>query len=193
MVKKQMKIYIKNMVCPRCIMVVQSELEKSGFTPLSVSLGEVVFEKELAVNDQEIIAKTLQNVGFEIIEDQKKQGVEKVKNLIIDLVQNQNSTLKNTLSDYLSTQLDCDYKYITTLFTELEGTTIEKYFIAQKIEKVKELLVYNELTLSEIAFQLQYSSVAHLSNQFKSVTGLTPSYFKNLRADRRIPLDQVKA
>jgi AraC-like DNA-binding protein len=193
MVKKQMKIYIKNMVCPRCIMVVQSELEKSGFTPLSVSLGEVVFEKDLAVSDQEIIAKTLQNVGFEIIEDQKKQGVEKVKNLIIDLVQNQNSTLKNTLSDYLSTQLDCDYKYITTLFTELEGTTIEKYFIAQKIEKVKELLVYNELTLSEIAFQLQYSSVAHLSNQFKSVTGLTPSYFKNLRADRRIPLDQVKA
>jgi AraC-like DNA-binding protein len=116
-----------------------------------------------------------------------------VKNLIIDLVQNQNSTLKNTLSDYLSTQLDCDYKYITTLFTELEGTTIEKYFIAQKIEKVKELLVYNELTLSEIAFQLQYSSVAHLSNQFKSVTGLTPSYFKNLRSERRIPIDQVKA
>jgi AraC-like DNA-binding protein len=193
MVKKQMKIYIKNMVCPRCIMVVQSELEKSGFTPLSVSLGEVVFEKDLAVSDQEIIAKTLQNVGFEIIEDQKKQGIEKVKNLIIDLVQNQNSVLKNTLSDYLSTLLDCDYKYITTLFTELEGTTIEKYFIAQKIEKVKELLVYNELTLSEIAFQLQYSSVAHLSNQFKSVTGLTPSYFKNLRADRRIPLDQVKA
>lgn len=193
MVKKQMIIYIKNMVCPRCIMVVQSELEKSGFTPLSVSLGEVVFEKELAVSDQEIIAKTLQNVGFEIIEDQKKQGVEKVKNLIIDLVQNQNSVLKNTLSDYLSTQLNCDYKYITTLFTELEGTTIEKYFIAQKIEKVKELLVYNELTLSEIAFQLHYSSVAHLSNQFKSVTGLTPSYFKNLRADRRIPLDQVKA
>lgn len=193
MVKKQMIIYIKNMVCPRCIMVVQSELEKSGFTPLSVSLGEVVFEKELAVSCQEIIAKTLQNVGFEIIEDQKKQGVEKVKNLIIDLVQNQNSVLKNTLSDYLSTQLNCDYKYITTLFTELEGTTIEKYFIAQKIEKVKELLVYNELTLSEIAFQLQYSSVAHLSNQFKSVTGLTPSYFKNLRADRRIPLDQVKA
>ena len=119
--------------------------------------------------------------------------IKKVKNLIIDLVQNQNSALKNTLSDYLSTQLDCDYKYITTLFTELEGTTIEKYFIAQKIEKVKELLVYNELTLSEIAFQLQYSSVAHLSNQFKSVTGLTPSYFKNLRDDRRIPLDQVKA
>nr|WP_315171769.1 AraC family transcriptional regulator [uncultured Flavobacterium sp.] len=188
-----MKIYIKNMVCHRCIMVVQSELEKSGFTPLSVSLGEVVFEKELAVSDQESIAKILQNVGFEIIEDQKKQGVEKVKNLIIDLIQNHNSVLKNTLSDYLSTQLDCDYKSITTLFTELEGTTIEKYFIAQKIEKVKELLVYNELTLSEIAFQLQYSSVAHLSNQFKSVTGLTPSYFKNLRSERRIPIDQVKA
>nr|WP_315145840.1 AraC family transcriptional regulator [uncultured Flavobacterium sp.] len=188
-----MKIYIKNMVCQRCIMVVQSELEKKGFVPLDVSLGEVVFEKELSASDQEIIAKTLQNVGFEIIEDQKKQGVEKVKNLIIDLVQNQNSALKNTLSDYLSTQLDCDYKYITTLFTELEGTTIEKYFIAQKIEKVKELLVYNELTLSEIAFQLQYSSVAHLSNQFKSVTGLTPSYFKNLRSERRIPIDQVKA
>jgi AraC-like DNA-binding protein len=188
-----MTLYIKNMVCPRCIMVVQSELEKIGFKPISIALGEVVFEKELAVSDQEIIAKILQNVGFEIIEDQKKQGVEKVKTLIIDLVQNQNSALKNTLSDYLSTQLDCDYKSITTLFTELEGTTIEKYFIAQKIEKVKELLVYNELTLSEIAFQLQYSSVAHLSNQFKSVTGLTPSYFKNLRSERRIPLDQVQA
>lgn len=186
-----MKLFIKNMVCQRCIMVVQSELEKIGFKPLSIALGEVVFERELSVNDQERIAETLHKVGFEIIEDQKKQGVEKVKTLIIDLVQNQNSALKNTLSDYLSTQLDCDYKSITTLFTELEGTTIEKYFIAQKIEKVKELLVYNELTLSEIAFQLQYSSVAHLSNQFKSVTGLTPSYFKNLRTERRIPLDQV--
>lgn len=181
------------MVCQRCIMVVQSELEKKGFVPLDVSLGEVVFEEELSASDQEIIAKTLHKVGFEIIEDQKKQGVEKVKNLIIDLVQNQNSALKNTLSDYLSTLLDCDYKSITTLFTELEGTTIEKYFIAQKIEKVKELLVYNELTLSEIAFQLHYSSVAHLSNQFKSVTGLTPSYFKNLRTEKRIPLDQVQA
>lgn len=188
-----MKIYIKNMVCPRCIMVVQSELEKKGFSPLEVSLGEVVFDSLLSTEDQEIIAEILQKVGFEIIEDQKKQWVEKIKSLIIDLVQNQNSVLKNNLSDYLSTQLDCDYKFITTLFTELEGTTIEKYFIAQKIEKVKELLVYNELTLSEIAFQLQYSSVAHLSNQFKSVTGLTPSYFKNIGSERRIPLDQVKA
>ena len=186
-----MKIYIKNMVCHRCIMVVQSELEKSGFTPLSVSLGKVVFKKDLAVSDQQIIAKTLQNVGFEIIEDKKKQGVEKVKNLIIDLVQNQNSALKNTLSDYLSTQLDCDYKYITTLFTELEGTTIEKYFIAQKIEKVKELLVYDELSLSEIANRLNYSSVAYLSNQFKKVTGLTPSHFKQIKEDKRKPLDKV--
>ena len=188
-----MKLYIKNMVCHRCIMVVQSELEKKGFAPLNVLLGESTFDTQLPSHDLQLIAETLQNVGFEIIKDQKKQEVEKVKSLIIDLVQNQNSALKNTLSDYLSTQLDCDYKSITTLFTELEGTTIEKYFIAQKIEKVKELLVYNELTLSEIAFQLQYSSVAHLSNQFKSVTGLTPSYFKNLRDDRRIPLDQVKA
>jgi AraC-like DNA-binding protein len=174
-------------------MVVQSELEKKGFAPLNVSLGEVTFDTQLSSHDLQLIAETLQNVGFEIIEDHKKQEVEKVKSLIIDLVQNQNSILKNNLSDYLSTQLDCDYKSITTLFTELEGTTIEKYFIAQKIEKVKELLVYNELTLSEIAFQLQYSSVAHLSNQFKSVTGLTPSYFKNLRSERRIPLDQVQA
>lgn len=188
-----MKIYIKNMVCPRCIMVVQSELEKQRFSPVEVSLGAVVFDRELSVKEKQRIAETLQNVGFEIIEDQKKLEVEKVKSLIIDLVQNQNSLLKNKLSDYLSSQLDCDYKSITTLFTEIEGATIEKYFIAQKIEKVKELLVYNELTLSEIAYQLQYSSVAHLSNQFKSVTGLTPSYFKNLRSERRIPLNQVKA
>ena len=186
-----MKVYIKNMVCQRCIMVVQSELEKIGFAPLNVLLGEITFDTQLPSHDLQLIAETLQNVGFEIIEDQKKQEVEKVKSLIIDLVQNHNSVLKNTLSDYLSTQLNCDYKSITTLFTELEGTTIEKYYIAQKIEKVKELLVYNELTLSEIAIQLNYSNVAHLSNQFKKVTGFTPSHFKKLKEVKRKQIDNL--
>jgi len=186
-----MKLHIKNMVCDRCKMVVKAELEKLGYQPVSVELGEVVLEKELSAEEKTKLNENLHVVGFELIDDKKSQLIEKIKNLIIELVHQQNSTLKINLSDYLSNQLNHDYNYMTNLFSEVEGTTIEKYFIAQKIEKVKELLVYDELTLSEIAWQLNYSSVAYLSSQFKKVTGLTPSHFKNIRAQKRKPLDKV--
>ena len=172
-------------------MVVKTELNKMGYHPVSVELGEVILDKELSPEEKTKLNKNLHNVGFELIDDKKSRLIEKIKNLIIELVHQQNSTLKINLSDYLSSQLNHDYNYMTNLFSEVEGTTIEKYFIAQKIEKVKELLVYDELTLSEIAWQLNYSSVAYLSSQFKKVTGLTPSHFKNIRAQKRKPLDKV--
>ncbi len=188
-IEYNMTLYIKNMVCNRCKMVVKSELEKLGYRPLHISLGEVILEEDPTVPEKEKIDKALQAVGFSLIDDRKSRLIENVKSLIIELVHHKNNELDTNLSDYLSSRLHHDYKYITALFSEVEGTTIEKYFIAQKIERVKELLVYDELSLSEIANQLNYSSVAHLSAQFKKVTGLTPSYFKEKRTVQRRPLD----
>jgi AraC-like DNA-binding protein len=186
-----LKIYLKNMVCNRCIMVVKNELEKLGFHAVSLTLGEVDLEKELNDSDKLTIKNHLQTFGFELIEDKKSRLIGKIKSSIIDLVHYQNNKLNAKLSDYLLSKLPHDYSYISNLFSEVEGTTIEKYFIAQKIEKVKELLVYDELSLSEIAYQLNYSSVAYLSNQFKKVTGLTPTHFKNIKVNKRKPLDEV--
>lgn len=179
------------MVCNRCIMAVKSELEKLGLSPDSVQLGEVTFEQDLTAIQKEAIEQALVPLGFELIDDKKSRLIERIKNLIIELVHHRNNELQTNLSDYLSSQLHQDYAYLSALFSEVEGNTIEKYYIAQKIERVKELLVYDELSLSEIAFQLNYSSVAHLSNQFKKVTGLTPSFFKQIRLEKRKPLDQI--
>lgn len=179
------------MVCNRCIMVVKAELEKMGIKPLMVDLGEVTLENDLHVEQKQAVDNKLQEFGFAVIDDKKSRLIEKIKSLIIELVHKHDNKLNINLSDYLSSRLNHDYTYMTNLFSEVEGTTIEKYYIAQKIEKVKELLVYDELSLSEIAFLLNYSSVSHLSNQFKKVTGLTPSYFKNLRSEKRKPLDKV--
>ncbi|KAF9660536.1 helix-turn-helix transcriptional regulator [Tenacibaculum mesophilum] len=179
------------MVCNRCILVIQNELDKLGLGVKSIKLGEVILEKELTSDEKESLDKVLLDLGFEIIDDKKRRIIEKIKNLIINLVHHQDSEAKINLSELLSNELHHDYNYLSNLFSEVEGTTIEKYFIAQKIEKVKELLVYDELSLSEIAFRLHYSSVAYLSNQFKKVTGLTPSHFKKIRKDRRKPLDEV--
>ena len=186
-----MTLFIKNMVCNRCILVIQNELDKLGVGVKSIKLGEVILEKELTSHEKESLDKILLDLGFEIIDDKKSRIIEKIKNLIINLVHHQDSETKINLSELLSNELHHDYNYLSNLFSEVEGTTIEKYFIAQKIEKVKELLVYDELSLSEIAFRLHYSSVAYLSNQFKKVTGLTPSHFKKIRKDRRKPLDEV--
>lgn len=186
-----MKIYIKNMVCNRCIMAVKNELDKLGFQPINLILGEVELEKDIDDNEKIILNNHLQTLGFELIVDKKSRLIGQIKSLIIELVHHHNSELRTNLSDFLSNKLHHDYSYLSNLFSEVEGTTIEKYFIAQKIEKVKELLVYDELSLSEIAFLLNYSSVAHLSNQFKKVTGLTPSHFKNIKIDKRKPLDKV--
>lgn len=186
-----MKLYIKNMVCDRCKLVVRRELEQLGLQPSAVALGEVNLPGELSDTQKQQIAATLKPLGFDLIDDKKSRIIERVKTLIVQLVHAQQNALQTNLSDYLSDQLNQDYTTISHIFSDVEGTTIEKYFIAQKIERVKELLVYDELTLSEIAYQLRYSSVAHLSNQFKKVTGLTPSHFKNIGAARRKPLDGV--
>ena len=186
-----MKLHIKNMVCNRCIMVVNNELEKLGLHPASVELGEVVLSEELSDIQKDQVKSALEKVGFELIDNRKSQLIERVKTLLIELVHRQNNQLNTNLSDYLILQLGHDYSSISTLFSEVEGTTIEKYYIAQKIERVKELLVYDELSLSEIAHLLNYSSVAHLSKQFKKTTGLTPSHFKQIGALKRKPLDEL--
>jgi AraC-like DNA-binding protein len=172
-------------------MVVKSELEKLGLYPISVELGEVEINSAIDDKEKEAIKITLASFGFELLESKKSIVIEKVKNAIVDLVYNKNNELNVNLSDYLSKLLLQEYSSISTFFSEVEGITIEQYFIAQKIERVKELLVYNELTLSEIAFQLNYSSTAHLSNQFKKVTGFTPSYFKQLKDKKRKQIEDL--
>lgn len=184
-------LYIKNMVCNRCILVVKNELEKLGVKASLISLGEIKLQEDLTENQKKQFSGTLHELGFELIDDKKSRLIEQIKTIIIELVHYNNSDLKVNLSDFLAERIYHDYNYISNLFSEVEGTTIEKFFIAQKIERVKELLVYDELTLSEIAYQLNYSSVAHLSNQFKKVTGLTPSYFKQIGMERRKPLGEV--
>lgn len=179
------------MVCNRCIMVVKSVFDKLGYSPLSINLGEVVLAKELSVQEKVDITKELENYGFAIIDDKRSRLIIKIKALIVELVHQNNNDIKTNLSTHLSKMLNHDYNYLSNLFSEVEGTTIEKYFIAQKIERVKELLVYDELSLSEIAFQLNYSSIGHLSNQFKKVTGLTPRHFKDVKLNKRKPLDEV--
>ena len=179
------------MVCNRCILVVKNELDKLDLKAKDIKLGEVTFDKDPSPEKKNMLDLALVSLGFEIIDDKKGRIIEKIKNMIIDLVHHQHSDIKTNLSDVLSDKINHDYNYLSNLFSEVEGTTIEKYFIAQKIEKAKELLVYDELSLSEIALRLNYSSVAYLSNQFKKVTGLTPSYFKQIREDRRKPLDEV--
>lgn len=179
------------MVCSRCKMVVKSELEKLGLHPLSVELGEVEIQEKNFDHLKPDLLRNLQALGFDLIDDKKSQTIEKIKNLIIDLVQNKNNQININLSDYLVQHLAQDYSTLSNLFSEVEGTTIEKYFINQKIEKVKELLMYNELTLNEIAIQLNYSSVAYLSNQFKKVTGFAPSYYKKLKDKKRIQIEDL--
>ena len=179
------------MVCGRCIMVVQNELDKLSLGVKNIKLGEVTLEKEPTPAEKKKLEEVFISLGFEVIDDKKSRTIEKIKNIIIELVHHQDNHTKTNLSDVLSRKLHHDYNYLSNLFSEVEGTTIEKYFIAQKIEKVKELLVYDELSLSEISFRLNYSSVAYLSNQFKKVTGLTPSHFKQISENKRKPLDEV--
>ncbi len=184
-------LYIKNMVCNRCILVVRNELERIGAKAQAVDLGEVTLSQPLTSAQRQTLEEAFRSLGFELIDDRKSKIIDKVKTLIIELVHQHNSELRTNLSEYLTRHIYHDYSYITHLFSEVEGTTIEKYFIAQKIERVKELLVYDEMTLTEIAFLLHYSSVAHLSHQFKQVTGLTPTHFKNIRTQKRKPLDEI--
>lgn len=188
---EETKLYIKNMVCRRCMMAVERLLHELAIEPIAVGLGIVTLPRPLSAQERAELEVKLRELGFELIDGRRERLIEQVKSLVIELIHNENSDLKVNLSDYLSERLHHDYHYISSLFSAVEGVTIEKYFIQQKIERVKELLVYDELSLGEIAALLNYSSVAHLSAQFKKVTGLTPSHFRAIGIDRRCPLDEV--
>jgi len=179
------------MVCQRCKTAVKNELERVALHPQSVELGEVELAEEISAAKLEELQAGLQALGFELIDDKKSRTIEKIKSLVIDLIHHNGEQTRLKYSEYITQHLHYDYSYLSKLFSEVEGVTIEQYIIAQKIEKVKELLVYDELSLSEIADRLGYSSVAHLSAQFKKVTGLTPSFFKNMGGRHRHPLDEV--
>lgn len=179
------------MVCSRCKMVVKAQLENLGLRPLSVNLGEVDIVEELSKEQLGSLDTSLKTLGFKLIDDKKSQTIEKIKNSIITLVHHSEQDIKTNLSSFISSLIHQDYNYLSNLFSEVEGTTIEKYFIAQRIERVKELIVYDELSLSQIANQMGYSSVAYLSNQFKKITGFTPSYFKSLKENKRKNIEEL--
>ena len=187
-------LYIKNMVCDRCKMVVQQELAKLGLIPDKIALGEVTIQGDITPQVQKKLDDALMAVGFERIDDKKARLIESIKNAVIELIHYQDpKTRKLNWSDLLADRLHYEYNYLSNLFSSVEGMTLEQYIIRQKIEKVKELLFYDELTLSEIAHKLGYSSVAHLSGQFKKVTGFTPSELKKAREidQNRKPLDHI--
>lgn len=185
-------LHIKNMVCNRCIKVVEDLAQQQGLQVDAVQLGELQVKEELSDAQKEQLKKILQEWGFELLDDRKAALVEKIKNIIIREIHHSQERRHENFSHLIADELHMDYNYLSNLFSSLEGVTIEKYIILQRIEKVKELLVYDELTLSEIAWRLGYSSVHHLSAQFKKTTGLTPSHFKKIGEQKRRPLDGVK-
>lgn len=178
------------MVCDRCVIVVREALTRLGLPLTNVNLGEADFSRKLRVDEQEKMAETLAAVGFEVLKEKKDILVEKIKSLVIAQVRNASANYEINFSEVLSAALHHDYSYLSNLFSEVEGVTIERYHILQKIEFVKELLLYDELTLNEIAFRLNYSSAAYLSNQFKQITGRTPTQFRKLKGTRTA-LDKV--
>jgi len=186
-----LKLYIKNMVCIRCKMVVKDELTKLGLHYTVVELGEAEIMESISAEQRDQIKSALLRSGLELMDDKKSMLIERIKSVLIELVHYSEEPLAINLSEYLSRKLNHDYTYLANLFSEVQGVTIEKFFIAHKIERVKELLVYNELNLTEIAYKMHYSSVAHLSTQFKKVTGLSPSHFKELKNKRRSMLEDL--
>lgn len=179
------------MVCGRCKMVVQDVLTKEGFSPLNVELGEVNLKEELTKEQYTQVKHALMAMGFVVINDKQSRIIEKIKNSIVKLVHYSEVDKRINLSTYISGELHQDYNNLSNLFSEIEGTTIEQYYITQKIERVKELIMYDELSLSEIAIQMNYSSISHLSKQFKKVTGVTPSFYKQLKANKRTAIDEL--
>lgn len=179
------------MVCIRCKLVVKDELTKLGLKYITVELGEAELADSVSPAQREQIRAALLQSGLELMDDKKSVLIQKIKNVIIEMVHYSEEPLTINFSRFLSEKLDHNYTYLANLFTEVQGMTIEKFIIAHKVERVKELLVYNELTLTQIAYKLHYSSVSHLSAQFKKVTGLTPTFFKNLKDKRRSMLENV--
>lgn len=186
-------LLVKNMVCQRCILAVENILASELIPFQKVRIGEIYFKEELTPDQKERLEKNLTKIGFEIIDNYSGGLVERIKQLVIKRARNENgdNERKMKLSHYISENVHHEYTYLSSLFSSVEGRTIENYFIEQRIEKAKELIIYDQLSLSQIAFDLEYSSVAHLSAQFKKITGLTPSYFKEIGISKRKALDKI--
>ena len=186
-----MKIYIKYMVSLRCKMVVKEELKKLGLHFIVVDLGEIEIMEDITDAQREELKNALINSGLELMDDNRSVLIEKIKNIVVEMIHYSDELPKINYSDYISEKLDYDYTYLSNLFSEINGITIQQFIITHKIERVKELLFYDELSLTEISYRMQYSSVAHLSNQFKKVTGLTPSQFKHLKFKHRNQIEAI--
>lgn len=186
-----MKLYLKHMVSNRCKILVRAELKKLGLHYVSVELGEAEIEESISLEKWNELNAALKSSGIELMDDKKSILMEKIKNAIVEQVHHSEGPLEINFSLYLSKKLSHDYTYLANLFSESQGITIEHFYILHKIERVKELIIYNELSLTEIAWKMSYSSVAHLSNQFKKLTGLTPSDFKRLKHKTRSNLEDL--
>jgi len=186
-----MKLYIKYMVSNRCKMAVKEELKKLGLHFIVVDLGEVEIMETISLDQREKLKVSLLDSGLELMDDKRAVLIEKIKNTIIEMIHHSDEMIKTNFSDYLSAKLNHDYTYLANLFSEVQGTTIEHFIINHKIERIKELIIYDELNITEIAWKMNYSSVAHLSNQFKKVTGLSPSHFKQLKDKRRSQIEDI--
>jgi AraC-like DNA-binding protein len=179
------------MVSNRCKMAVKEELKKLGLHFIVVDLGEIEIMENISAEVREQLKLQLHNSGLELMDDKKAILIEKIKNAIVEMVHHSDEMIKINFSDYLSQKLNHDYTYMSNLFSEVQGSTIEHFIILHKIERIKEYIIYDELTISEIAWKLNYSSVAHLSNQFKKVTGLSPTHFRQLKDKRRTSIEEI--
>lgn len=179
------------MVSNRCKLAVKTELKKLGLHYVLLELGEVDIMEELTESQRVELKAALLALGLDLMDDKKSILIERIKTIIIEMIHHTNEDLKINFSTFLSKKLDHNYSYIANIFSEVQGITIEQYIILQKVERIKELIIYNELNITEIAWKMNYSSVAHLSNQFKKVTGLSPSHFKQLKDKRRSPIEEI--
>lgn len=179
------------MVSNRCIMAVKEELKKLGLHFIVVDLGEIEIMEDISPEDRMILQRRLMTIGLELMDDKKAILIEKIKSTIIEMIHHSDEIIKVNFSDYLSEKLNYNYTYLANLFSEVQGTTIEQFIILHKIERIKELIIYDELNISEIAWKMNYSSVAHLSSQFKKMTGLSPLHFKQLKDKRRTPIEEI--
>ena len=186
-----LKLYIKYMVSTRCKMAVKDALRELGLHFILVDLGEVDIMENISIAQRDRLKVALLDSGLELMDDKRAVLIEKIKNAIVEMVHHTDEIIKINFSDYLSEKLNHDYTYLANLFSEVQGTTIEQFIISHKIERIKELIIYDELNITEIAWKMNYSSVAHLSNQFKKVTGLSPSHFKLLKDKRRNPIEEI--
>lgn len=186
-----MKLYIKYMVSIRCKMAVKEELKKLGLHFIIVDLGEIEIMENITDVKRELLREGLKNSGLELMDDKRAVLIEKVKNVIIEMIHYSDELPKVNYSDYISEKLKFDYTYLSNIFSEVKGITIQQFIINHKIERVKELLIYDEMNLTEISYKMHYSSVAHLSNQFKKVTGLSPSHFKQMKEKKRNPIEEI--